>query len=177
MSWSQLDLETVLMEEGRLLSPWSLLTHWHPFWSILPGQGQPLWSCQGCHSSFSFFPFSAPSLFSLEIFPSPFTPPPPPHSSLLKFIAVLISCHSERLSLIATDERFHVGRSPNRSCQPRGNGREALVIGFLNYVNSSGHLVIGFTVFDGVFEIVLECYWGEQLVKFYSWIQRRKWHL
>lgn len=110
-------------------------------------------------------------------FPSPFMPPPPPHSSLLKFIAVLISCHSKRLSLIATDERFHVGRSPNRSCQPRGNGREALVIGFLNYVNSSGHLVIGFTVFDGVFEIVLECYWGEQLVKFYSWIQRRKWHL
>lgn len=41
---------------------------------------------------------------------------------------------------------------------PGGNGREALVIGFLNYVNSSGHLVIGFTVFDGVFEIVLECY-------------------
>lgn len=112
---------------GKAFKHWSLLMRLHWFWSVLSGQGHPLWSCQGHHCC---FPFSAPSLFSLEIFHHPFMPLPP-HSSLLKFIAVLISCHSKRLSFVTTDECFYVGRLQTVPVNPWVTAEKPWSSGFL----------------------------------------------
>ena len=71
--------------------------------------------------------------------------PLPPHGSLLKFIAVLISCHGNGLSFMTVQISAFLWETLQHSCLSPDNSLEVLFTEVLNCVNSAGHPVIYFT--------------------------------
>lgn len=100
--------------------------------------------------------------------------PPPLHSSVLKSIAVLISCHGNGLSFMTVQMSAFVWRN-DISCLPPDNSLEALFIELLHYINRSGHPVIYLSGSASVFNsynVGCNVFEANGSAKFYNWVQK-----